>query len=90
MIKGERKKDGYMVECKCGSEKEIFYELIETTSSLFAEIVRDDITDAEISEFFAKYAEALKAETMSKKERLRKNDPNFIVREKSRMKMPWE
>ena len=90
MIKGERKKDEYKVECKCGSTEEVIYELIKITSSLFAEIVRDDMTDAEISEFFAWYADNLKAKMMSKKERIRKNDPILIRQVKIGMKMPWE
>lgn len=90
MIKVEKTKDGFRVKAKCRDTKLLIGELLEATSSIFSEIIRDDMTEAEMDEFYKRYMDDLKRETKNKKERIERNDPNLRSEVKKRMKMPWE
>ena len=46
MIKVEQTKEGFEVNAKGGSGKQFIHELLEASSSGFAEILRDDMTEA--------------------------------------------
>lgn len=90
MIKVEKMKNGFKVEAKGGSGEEFIGELLEATSSILAEILRDDMPESETDEFFEKYMDMLKQETKNKKEKIKRNDPNLRMIAKKRLKMPWE
>ena len=77
MIKAEKTKDGFRVEAKGGGAVAFIGELLEATSSIFAEIIRDDMTEAETDEFYKSYMDSLKQETKNKKERIKRNDPSL-------------
>ncbi len=90
MIKVEKTKDGFRVEAKAGRGEEFVGELLEATSAILAEILRDDMPESETDEFFKKYMDLLKQETKNKKERIKRNDPILRVIAKKRLKTSWE
>ena len=90
MIKVEKTKDGFRTDAKGNSGEELIGELIEATSSILAEILRDDMPESKTDEFCKKYMDLIKEETKNKKERINRNDPNMRVIAKKRPKMPWE
>ena len=90
MIKVEKTKNGHRVEAKGGSGEEFIRELVEATSSILSEILRDDMPESETDEFFKKYMDLIKEETKNKKERIKRNDPSLRTIAKKRLKMPWE
>lgn len=90
MIKVEQTKEGFEVNAKGGSGEQFIHELLEASSSVFAKILRDDMTEAETDEFFKRYMDMLRRETENKKEKIKQNDPNLRTEVKKRMKMPWE
>ena len=90
MIKVEKMKQGFKVEAKGSDATQFIGELLEASSSVFVEILRNDMTEAETDEFFEKYMHELRRETENKKERIKQNDPNLRTKVKKRMKMPWE
>lgn len=90
MIKVEKTKNGFKTEAKGGSGEEFIGELLEVTSSILAELLRDDMPESETDEFFEKYMDTLKRETKNKKEKIKRNDPSLRTIAKKRLKMPWE
>lgn len=90
MIKVEKTKDGFRVDAKGGGGEELIGELLEATSAILAEILRDDMPESETDEFYKRYMDMLKQETKNKKERIKRNDPSLRTEVKKRMKMPWE
>ena len=67
MIKAEQTKEGFKVETKGRSGVQFIHELLEASSSIFAEILRKDMTEAETDEFFERYIDVLKRMTKEKK-----------------------
>lgn len=90
MIKVEKTKDGFRVEAKGNSGEEFIGELMEATSAILAEILRDDMSESETDEFFEKYMDLIKEEMKNKKERIKRKDPSLRMIAKKRLKMPWE
>lgn len=90
MIKVEKMKNGFKVEAKGGSGETFIGELLEATSSILAEILRDDMPESETDEFFKKYMDLIKEGAKNKKERIKRNDPSLRTIGKKRLKMPWE
>ena len=73
-----------------GGAEEFIGELLEATSSIFAEVIRDDLTEAEVEDFYAQYMRMLKQETKNKKERIARKDPKLVTKVKKVPKMPWQ
>ena len=89
MIKVEKTKDGFRVEARGNRGEEFIGELLEATSAILAELLRDDMPESETDEFFEKYMDFIKQETKNKKERIKRNDPSLRTIAKKRLKMPW-
>ena len=90
MIKVEKTKNGFKVEARGDSGEEFIGELLEATSSILAELLRDDMSESETDEFFKKYMDLIKKETKNKKEKIKRKDPSLRTIAKKRLKMPWE
>ena len=77
MIKVEKTKDGFRVEAKASGGEELIGELLEATSAILADLLRDDMSESETDEFFKKYMDLIKQETKNRKERIKRNNPSL-------------
>lgn len=89
MIKVERKNGTTKVMAR-GDAMEFIAELLEATSSIFAEVYRDDMTEAEWNDHWEKWTEMCKKETENKRRRIKEKDPGIVTKVKKSVKMPRE
>lgn len=89
MIHAERKKNGIKVKAS-GKPQEIFRELGEVTASLFAEMLRDDMTEAERDDHWEKWTALCREMTMDRKKAIKNASPDLVRKVRTGRKWPWE
>lgn len=89
MIHAEKKKNGLAIRAS-GNPEEIIRELGEITASIFAEILIDDMTEAEWDDCWEKWTALRQEETMNRKEAIKNASPDIVRKVRIDRKWPWE
>lgn len=89
MIKIEKKGDAINIRAIGGSET-LIKELAHATGAILNSLVRDDMTEEEMEDFWTEWVKLCRMEMQKIREKQRNNDPRLRQKQYQRKPFPWE